>query len=626
MYSEQPDALDMMLSPQQQGAEQGMQAMNAGQAGGQPEPSPMDNPDFRYWSGAGSNPVANIRNLLGGAAHGAFRGGQFLNEEMMKIPGAKKLAGKIHDMVGAPYIPDIDQQSEQMVRGIKSPNRTFGGDVAGAIGEAIPYAVAGGASLPGIVGSGAFMGAAETDPYEQNLGGYLPEGRLGGAIEGAALSLLPHGIYKGAKAAPGIARNISDYMHPERGAERFRSSLGQGTASENIAELGQRVKFGKGSATEEALAPKREIYAQQGKSDIYQTPESALPEGNIGQVAGMFDREANPKQPQMDALKDALKEYRASPKLDKSGKQINDSGDMHAFIEKGEEILGTPGLSESQTARIEDALSIPTGRNSKYLSGKDVDQYYSSNGNIDHLHEQFSKKPTLKNYDELQSALKKRERALASRERAGSLGDRAEAELGQLRKNISNLDADASSFMKTLPENLQGLEKEFRTKYATGVGKYTDAGEGARNIIRKLYKGKASEVTSAQIDRVFSHPTEQVKQILQDIGPEGGKNILYNALRSVKPGDAEAMANTVLELKRTKGFDQFVTPEMEEWANKMLKQVRVSGRIRHVIRVGSGAAAGGILGHGVGGAVLGGALAETPTMIKSIARAMKGRK
>jgi len=415
---------------------------------------------------------------------------------------------------------------------------------------------------------------------EKMIGSFLPYMEFGG---GATL--------KGIDATKGAVSKGIDYLQPGKQAEQFRSTLGSGTSSENIENLGKRLQFAKKSATEESLIPKRELYSQEGKSNIYNVSQNELPEGNLNKLSEIINPQEEFSVSQKDALSKALKDYRKTGKIE-------------SFLNKSEDIFSIPELKESHADKIEDILSMPTKRDSLYLSDKDVNSFYGKKGNLKELHDAYVKKPILNNYDALQSALKKQQRILDKRLKSGTITDLGESKLDQLNENIKNLDKDKENFMNTLPQELKNLENEFRQKYASGVGKYADAGEGAKNIIRKLYKGKWQEVTPNQIGRVFSRPTTEVKEILKEIGPSGSKNILYNALQKVPVGDAEGLANTLLDLKRTKGYDQFITNDMEDWAQKTLTQVKRSKMIKNALGSLGGAGAG-YAAFGPAGAAIG---------------------
>lgn len=345
----------------------------------------------------------------------------------------------------------------------------------------------------------------------------------------------------------------------------------------------------KKSAKEEALIPKRELYQQEGKSDVYNMKPEATPEGNLPKLGEMIEPGGQFNNTQMSALSKALKGYRKS-------------GNIESFLEHGEDIFNVPEISGKAAEKIEDTLLMPIKRESSYFSEKGVDEFYGNKG-LKTLHDAYENKPTLNNYDELQSAIKKNIRKLSKRDKAGTLDSVGEEKLDSLKTNVKNLDADKESFMKTLPNKMQNLENEFRTKYATNVGPY----EAAPLAIRKLAEGKASEVTPEAIGKAFTRMTPETKKILQDLGPSAGKNIIYNALQRVLPGDAAEMAKTILELKRTKGYDQFITNDMEKWAASMQKQVSRASLIKDALKLGTGSAMGGLVGGPVG-AVIGAGL------------------
>lgn len=388
------------------------------------------------------------------------------------------------------------------------------------------------------------------------------------------------------EAAPMVKAAISkgaDYLNPGKAAEQFRGTLGSGTTKETVDELGKRTQFAKGSAKEEALIPKRELYSQEGQSDVFKVKPDALPEGNIPKMAEMIAPGEKYGESEAKALSKAIADYRKT-------------GSIENFAEKSEDIFGIPELPEKALSKVEDALLMPTKRESAYFSEEGVTDYYGKKG-LNTLHNQFESKPTLANYDALQSAIKKEIRKLSSKGK--SLDSAGEEKLSALQTNVKNLDRDKEAFMKTLPDEMQSLENEFRTKYAQGVGKY----ESAPLTMRKLAEGRSSEVTGAQVAKLFTNPTKETIKILQDLGPSAGKNVLYLALQKVPLNDAEGMAKTILDLKRTKGYDQFIDAHMEQWANNMLKHVRNAAYLKGAMKAGGGFAAGTAFAGPIGGAI-----------------------
>lgn len=424
---------------------------------------------------------------------------------------------------------------------------------------------------------------------------------INASIGGPGMKLLGEGA---ALAKPIISKGIN-YLRPSKAgeaAEEFRQTLGQGTSTENIGELGKRVQTAKGSAMEEALTPKRELYQQEGKTDVYKVNPNELPEGNLDKMAHVMDPGGQFGEAQSKALSQALGKYRKT-------------GDIDSFLENSEDIFNIPELGAKQASKVEDALLLPTKRDSAYFTD-DVTDFYGKRG-LKTLHDAYADKPTLANYDALQSAIKKQARKLSAKGK--SLDSAGEEKLDALQTNIKNLNSDKENFMQTLPDKMQNLENEFRQKYATQVAPYEEAGKTIRNLADPK---KVSEVTPAQINRVFGRPNENTKKVLRDIGPSGARNILYNALIKVPEGDAEGMAKTVLDLKKTKGFDSIVSSDMEKWANDMLKRTSRANLARVSAKTGSGALAGLAIG-GLPGSLIGAALPNIPKGMEYFSKLLK---
>lgn len=147
-------------------------------------------------------PLDSVRDIAAGLVSGLGKGGQFV---------ASTLTGG-HAPKG-----DVDALANM----IASKKQSTAGDFLKGIGEYAPYAELGGARLlpelskagslstparnfianllskPGQLSAGVLSGAATTNPDEQNLGGILPSGRTGGAIEGALTNALTSGLAKG---------------------------------------------------------------------------------------------------------------------------------------------------------------------------------------------------------------------------------------------------------------------------------------------------------------------------------------------------------------------------------------------------------------------------------------------
>lgn len=296
----------------------------------------------------------------------------------------------------------------------------------------------------------------------------------------------------------------------------------------------------------------------------------------------------------------------------------NQSGKTEALIPK-EKIYSHEGESNlydidpEKLGLSEDELYyhrlMPQKRESNYLNNSSIPENFK-NGELKNLHDAYENNATLNNYDSLQSAIKKQIREYESR---NSIGDVAERKLNDLKIDRDNLDKDHKAFVETLPKELQDLEYTFRKKWAEGPAKYSD--KKTELTIKRLVNGDASKLSDSDIVSTFSKPNKMTKKIMQELGTSIGSDVLYSALQKIKPGDAEGMANTILEYYRTTGLKRFIRKDMLDWANAMVKRTSKAAKIRKGLGVAGGATGGALAGSLFGpvGATLGGiAGASTP--------------
>jgi hypothetical protein len=436
------------------------------------------------------------------------------------------------------------------------------------------------------------IGAAALNPGMRMIGG------VSGSIIDRGAGYFKKGVDK-----------VSDYMSTGKEAEAFRAALGKGTSSENIAELGRRAKLAKESRKQEALIPKDKLHAQERKTGVYKVSESKLPEGNLGELSDIIEPGVNFTLSHAISLSNALRDYR-------SGKVLKEYGGkpIDTFLSRAEEIFNVEELPERSVDMIEKVLSMPTNRRSAYFTNKGVTEAYAKNGEIMNLHNAYRSKPILENYQKLQSKLKEELRAMQS---AARTSDTAIPKVNQLKLNIRNLNQDYQRFMKTLPDEMKNLDKEFRDKYREYASTYKKGSKetGSSLTLRRLAEGRHSLVTDAQVVKLFSNPTAADKQAILDMGPSAARNAIYAALQKVPMGDAERMANTILDLKRTKGFDQIITPEFEKWAIQMLKNTQNVGHIKSALGIAGGGAMGALIGGALGTSPIGAAIGAASPLI-----------
>ena len=161
------------------------------------------------------------------------------------LKGALEGLGKGGETIATvinPNAPRVDWT--KLLSGLQP--ETFSGKLAEGVTSYAPYAAAGGASLLGQLGAGAAYGAANTGSQEKNLGGFLPAGKIGGAIEGAGLNALGSGIaaalpylnpikaFKGGYSPEQIASNVA-------AAEGTKTGLGDIVGNPTLKKLQENI-------------------------------------------------------------------------------------------------------------------------------------------------------------------------------------------------------------------------------------------------------------------------------------------------------------------------------------------------------------------------------------------------
>jgi hypothetical protein len=508
-------------------------------------------------------------------------------------------------IVGAPKVPHPDLQ-KYLPQDLLSRGAFLGGELGGGLGGWLKTQKVISKLLPEMKRLSKLA--------KESLSGLMTGGLIGEDSEGNGRAL-SSALGSIAIPAAGIKKSgLFDYVSPEKmskESERFRKSLANAeTESENIENLSKRVKFAEESGKREALPLKKKLYSEYGKKDVYKTPKENLPEGNIEKFAYLI--EPGFEESQVKALQSALKDFRKGKITEKElalPATYRKRGGEENFIEKVSDIFGQEEFTPSMAKKIEDALSIPVNKESKYFSNKKVTRLYDSD--LKNLHKEYKESPTLENYDKLQSAIKKEMRSL---KREGKMDSKARRNHIELQKVASDLNKDKDSFMSELPEEFKNLENEFRSKWAAGPAKYSSEAKLTLQRLASGSEGKLSQVTSNDVVKLFTKPDENTLEVIKQLGPSVGGNIIHSALTKVKPGDYEKMAENILNLSKTKGFERFISKDMIDWANNMKKRSKVSSLIKKSGTTAGGAIAGGLVGGPIGGVVGGLAGALSPLM------------
>lgn len=519
-------------------------------------------------------------------------------------------------MVGAPKIPHPTLQ-KYLPQDLLSRGAFLGGELGGGLGGWIKTQGAISKLLPEM--------KALPKVARESLSGLMTGGLVGEDSEGDG-RVLSAGLGSIAVPATGIKKSgLFDYISPEKmskESEVFRQSLANaGTEGENIENLSKRVKFAEESGKKEALPLKKKLYSEYGKENVYKTPKENLPEGNLEKFAYLI--EPGFKESQIKALQSALKDFRKGKITEKElalPATYRKRGGEENFIEKVSDIFGKEEFTPSMAKKIENALSIPVNKESKYFGNKKVTRLYDSD--LKNLHKEYKESSTLENYDKLQSAIKTEMRSL---KREGKMDSKARRNYIELKKVAGDLNKDKDSFISELPEEFKNLENEFRSKWASGPAKYSSEAKLTLQRLASGNEGKLSQVTSNDVVKLFTKPDENTLDVIKQLGPSVGGHVIHSALSKVKSGDYEKMSENILNLSKTKGFERFITNDMIDWANNMKKRSKTSSVIRKSGTAAGGAVAGGLIGGPIG-SVAGGLIGAASPLVKEYMKSLKSFK
>lgn len=444
--------------------------------------------------------------------------------------------------------------------GSSNPNPIIQG-----LAQYAPGIIAGGSSIPGQIISNSLYAGTQAQPQQQNAFGMLPSGRPGAMIESGVLASLPALFPK----MVGTAKNaINRYFSPEKTYNQLLQDTGGGkTITENIQELSKRLGYGRQTAKEEALTPKREVMAESGDDRIF--PSQKKGNDITKNTANLFAENPSDMTPEkMSKYKKALKTYYEGDFSNKDSDMHIQPGDIDSLVDKGEDIFDHPGLSDKNISQLEDSLIPEKKVSGEYLNIKDPDKQYSEI--LQDAHDKYVDNPTFRNSDILRSRLFKRINELSKRQKAQNITDSQESELNSLTKNRNAIIRDQENLIGTFSPENQVKYSKFNDKWRNEVIAYDEAGSTVKN----MKNGYLDNVTPQKITNAFSFPelNPQLHKILGDIGPEGVNNIIFNEIG--RTSNPKEVVNLIDSLEREKGFSRYITPEVKQYSRTIKNQMR----------------------------------------------------
>lgn len=233
---------------------------------------------------------------------------------------------------------------------------------------------------------------------------------------------------------------------------------------------------------------------------------------------------------------------------------------------------------------------------------------------IKKLHNEFIKNPTLQNAHDLQSQLGFEVRRL-ERQPVRSIADTRDMQ--NWRSARDSLQKDTDSFLNSQDKtgDLSKMYNDATEHYRNNVVPYL-----SNSGIAKIARGQVTNPKN--ITTLFKSPSEDVAKVVEDLGDEGRKKILYAELGKKIKMTPEGLTSEISKLE-PKGLSSYITPTLQNQLDKMPARIATKTALQR----GAGLAAGLALAPkaiGIAPEILAGAggAALTPAIMNAIQRSV----
>lgn len=520
---------------------------------------------LQYITGANRTPVDTLRDLAYGALTGLGKGGQAI---------ASALTGG--------YAPTVNM--DEVFAPVASPNKSIGGEITKGVGSYAPYAIAGGATLlpemaaegglgaqissmlanPGQLAAGAGYGAATSEPGEKHLGGWLPSGRLGGALVGAGLNLVPAGLAKGFEMLR-PSNLFKSNLSPEQLAKNVEAAAGTQTDIGNVLgnpflqrQYENVLSKMPMSGAVDAMQQTGQQVAQKGENVLSDVLGVNNPENITDQVNEALIKQFDSHQ----ATKNNL--YTQANKIaDESGLKL----ELPNFSKKAQQY--SDAIDATNMLKFEPDMQRIFSKLQNY---KNPVQQTQNVGAIVDASGQPIINETMTSYPTLQEANLLKGRLNHYAQVAGSSSDSAQRNMARVFGDLSKtLKSDINSTIEASGnKELQGAYQTAEKNYAQNFSPFLD-----RDIYRYL-NGKADPDTivqkflkTGQVDRARS-----LEKLTSKLSPDEQRLIAYSYLSRAVDNEGNLNPGKLATLIGKLGKNQFKTLVPDANLRKQLTDYR----------------------------------------------------
>jgi len=296
-------------------------------------------------------------------------------------------------------------------------------------------------------------------------------------------------------------------------------------------------------------------------------------------------------------------------KLEDNGKMLADNikNAYNSAKEKGNQlydsIFSNSGISDSDISNSRMHPIVGTSKLSNYEKlGNDT--YGDYTGDTEKAHQAFTKNPTIENAHELQKKLGSEQGYWKRQDFLGNSEAREKLDLyGNARDTLKD---DIKNRLNALEPGLSDKYEEASDYWKNNVIPF----ESDKDL-KLIAKGKETNPTSSKITSIFQNPNENIQPVVDQIGNEGQKRILFNELGKTNRSKSVSDFLNATQQLDDKGMGSYLdnNEELKKQISSLVTRDYAKKGVEGILGLGLGSALAKRIPLVGGAAELGGAAA-----------------
>jgi hypothetical protein len=220
----------------------------------------------------------------------------------------------------------------------------------------------------------------------------------------------------------------------------------------------------------------------------------------------------------------------------------------------------------------------------------DADIFDGYDRDLKNLNKKFLSNPSFENAHNLQSQLGTLARKLEGMDNRGNLPIADRSIMQGYNEARSALRSDMASYLDGISPGLKDQYSNATENFDKNVVPYIKD-----TAIAKIAKGQTTNPDISSIKSIFGSPEPDIKKIVNDIGPEANRKILFSEIgkMGINP-DAKKLANALDDsgLLDKSGLSTYSTPEFKDSIDALAKSISYS----RAAKIGAGISGATVIG------------------------------